>query len=393
MSSIEGDSPADLSIAVVSTYPPTKGNLSEYTYHLVEAYRRRKNVTVDVLATKEPETPARRRRRDVNVYRLWKRDAPLSTLRLLRKIAGGGYDAVHFNLCMSSFGKTRTGRFVGLSLPIAARIVASAPVVVTLHDLLEIVDEQAVPEPIGFAEKLGASIATQLVLLTDAVTVTHRDFKNVIEEKYLLPNVYYVPHGEFERSSSSASLPSDPFRILLFGHLSPTKDYATVFEAFERLRRTHSDVELQVAGDSHPNYPGMRERLERKYGDTSGVSFLGYVPEDELGEVFDSSSVLVLPYRTCTGVSGVYHLAKAYEIPTVAYDTAGMRDATIGTGGVVEFVEPESPSALTATLADLKNDPARLEELSVRMREANSQPSFDETARNFVQIIRGVAHD
>lgn len=379
-------------IALISAYPPTKGNLAEYTAHLTDAYRRQDNVTIDVLATRAPNAPNRENHRDLNVYRLWEPDAPVSAVRILRKIREKAYDAVHFNIRMGYFGSGNLARLIGLFLPSVVRLGMRVPVVVTLHDFLEIVDEAALPESIGFLERFGASLGTQFVLLSNVTTVTHPKYKEVIEEKYRVHNVEHVPHGTFT-SNRTRRTQRNPFRILLFGHLSPTKDYTTVFEAFEKLKSDRSDIELCIAGDSHPDHPDMRARLEQRYGSWEGVCFLGYVPEHEVENVFESSSVLVLPYYTCPGVSGVYHLAKTFAMPTIAYDTEEMHESTVTTGGVVEFVEPESPRSLASTLADLEANPERLESLAERMNHADAGPTLDDTANRLARIMRGLADD
>jgi glycosyltransferase involved in cell wall biosynthesis len=387
----ENDGP--LRVALVTSHPPNRGHLAEYGEELAGAYAARDDVEPTVLARRTEGAPLVEERDGYEVRRIWERDSLRGAIRLCRELRSGAYDVVQFNVHMTYFGTNNAYRFLGLALPPFASRVLSVPAVSTLHDLLEVVEEGVVDETVTPIERAGAYAATQLLLRSDATTVTSEEYLEVVEDRYHATNVHHVPHGTFVRTDGGVPPVEPPFRVMVFGHLSSTKDVATVVEAFERVREHVPDAELRIAGDSHPDYPGYRERLEERYGDRPGVEFTGYVEEHELADVWREASVVVMPYRTCTGVSGVFQLAKSYGRPIVAYDTESMRTSTVGTGGDAEFVPAGDPDAMAERLLALYRDPDRLRELVRANAEAADEHTIADTADRMVDVLAGVAAD
>jgi len=382
-----GDDDSPFRIALVSSHPPNRGHLAEYGEELATAYASRDDVSVTVLARQTDGAPRVERRAEYTIKRVWKRDSMGSVRRIRRELRRGPYDAVHFNLHMTYFGTTNVHRFLGLVLPPLCRATLDVPVVTTLHDLLEIVEDDRVEDDVGRLERLGARVATQLVLLSDATTVTAAEYRDILQARYPLGDPVHVPHGTFKRADGGHTKVEPPLRLLVFGFLGPTKDIKTTVRAFDRIRDRVGDAELVIAGGSHPDYPDHREALESRFGDRPGVRFTGYVDEDDLDRVWNDATLVVMPYHTCTGVSGVFQLAKSYGKPVLAFENGGMRTSTVETGGAAAFVEPGSPEALASRVVDLWESPAKLESLARENASAGTDVTMMETTDRIVELI------
>ncbi|WP_436928153.1 glycosyltransferase [Halosimplex amylolyticum] len=381
------DADEPVSLALVTDHPPNYGHLAEYGEALARAYAGRDDVELTVFARQvDDDVPgdAADGDRAYDVERVWERDSAAGAWRLLRSLRAGGYDAVQFNVHMTYFGSSNAYRFLGLSLPALARLRLDCPVVTTLHDMLEVVEDERVAEDVSAIEKLGARAATQVALSADATTVTAESYREAVEERYVADGVVHVPHGTFARADGGVPRAEPPLRILQFGFLGPTKDVETTVEAFREVRAEHPDAELVIAGDSHPDYPGYREDLQERFGDEPGVRFTGYVDDDELDDVWHDASLVVMPYRTCTGVSGVFQLAKSYGKPVVAFDNDGMRTSTVETGGTASFVPPEDAEALADRLLDLWAERDRLDEMARTNAEAGDDVPMTETTERML---------
>ncbi len=326
-------------------------------------------------------------RGDYEVRRVWARDSARSAWALVSELRTGGYDAVQFNLHMTYFGTTNAHRFLGLALPPLCRALLDVPVVTTLHDLLEIVEEDHVDDTVGTLERLGARAATQLVLLSDATTVTAAEYRDIVAERYPVGDPVHVPHGTFVRADGGGAPMEAPLRLLVFGFLGPTKDIETAVRGFAAVREAVPDAELVIAGGSHPDYPGHREELEARFGDEPGVAFTGYVEEDSMDEVWGDATAVLMPYHTCTGVSGVFQLAKSYGKPVVAFENDGMRTSTVETGGDAAFVDPGSPAALADGIVALWEDRDRLREIADANAAAGDAVSMTETTDRMVELL------
>lgn len=375
-----------LNVALVSSHPPNRGHLAEYGQQLANAYGSRDDVSLTVLSRTTEGAPDVVVREPYCLRRCWQRNSLAGAWAILREVRNGDYDVVQFNIHMTYFGTHNAYRLVGLALPPLLRL-SGVTVVTTLHDMLEVVASEVADQQVGVIERVGARVATQLVLVSNATTVTSERYREIAVDRYRAPNVYHVPHGTFFRADGVGMSTEGPFRILVFGHLSPSKDIETVVAAFGRVRRAVPDAELWIAGGSHPGYPGYREELEADFGDLAGVTFTGYVEEDEMDDVWHAATLVVMPYRTCTGVSGVFQLAKSYGVPVVVSNVEGMRTATSDTGGVAEFVDPGDPDDMAKRMLALWNDPERLADLARQNAAAADEYTITETADRMVDIF------
>ncbi|PSQ06745.1 hypothetical protein BRC97_05560 [Halobacteriales archaeon QS_6_71_20] len=374
-------------IALVSSHPPNRGHLAEYGEELARSYAEREDVEVTVLSRRTERAPEFEGYGGYEVRRIWERDSVASAWRLVGELRAGDYDAVQFNVHMTYFGTTNAHRFLGLALPPLCRAALNVPVVTTLHDLLEVVEDDHVDDTVGALERVGARAATQLVLLSDATTVTAAEYRDVVAERYPLGEPVHVPHGTFQRTDGGTGALEPPLRLLVFGFLGPTKDVETTVEAFAEVREAVPDAELVIAGGSHPDHPDHRERLESRFGDEPGVTFTGYVDEDDLDDVWHEATAVLMPYHTCTGVSGVFQLAKSYGKPVVAFETDGMCTSTVETGGDAAFVEPGSPTALADRVVDLWAEPERLEALARANAAAGDRVTMAETTDRMLELL------
>lgn len=375
-----------LKVALVSSHPPNRGHLAEYGQQLANAYGSRDDVSLTVLSRRTDDAPDVVVRDPYCLRRCWERNSVSGARAIFREIRAGDYDVVQFNIHMTYFGTHNTYRLLGLALPPLLRL-SGVTVVTTLHDMLEVVASEVAEKEVGLIERAGARVATQLVLCSNATTVTSERYREIAVRRYRAPHVYHVPHGTFFRADGVGVSTEGSFRILVFGHLSPSKDIETVVAAFGQVREEIPEAELWVAGGSHPGYPGYREDLEADFGDLSGVTFTGYVEEHEMDEVWHAATLVVMPYRTCTGVSGVFQLAKSYGVPVIASDVEGMATATSDTGGVAEFVEPGDPDDMADRMVALWDDPERLADLARRNAAAADEYTITETADRMVDIF------
>ncbi|WP_410766309.1 glycosyltransferase [Haloferax sp. DFSO60] len=383
--SSDGDTP---SVALVTSHPPTRGHLAEYGEELARAYGRRDDIDVTVLAQRSDSAPPVEFRRGYEVRRVWDRDSFDGARALLDELLAGDYDAVQFNIHMTYFGDENVHRFLGLVLPALLTNVYDIPVLTTMHDLMEVVEEDAVDEDFSFVQQAGARLATQLAFMGDASTVTSEEYKEIVDQRYYASNVHHVPHGTFAYADGGLPHIPDQFRVMVFGHLSPTKDVETVVEAFAQVRSAVPDAELVIAGGSHPGFPNHREMLEAKYGDRPGVEFTGYVEDDEMDATWQNASVVVMPYKTCTGVSGVFQLAKSYGTAVVSADVEGMQTSTVETGGDAAFYAGGDADSLANELLALESDRERLQRLAHENSEAASSYTISDTAARMVSLLR-----
>jgi glycosyltransferase involved in cell wall biosynthesis len=192
-------------------------------------------------------------------------------------------------------------------------------------------------------------------IVTDT-TIAHRFYREQLRRE-----TTYIPYGaNIERVEGDQALREhgvEPGRYLLFvGRLIPEKGVHYLIEAFEGLR---TDLKLVIVGDS-PYTPDYVHRL-RSTRDPR-IVFTGYLFGDGFKQLMKNCRIYVQP-SDVEGTSPVLLTAMGYGRPVVVNGIAENR-ATIGDAGIA--FEPGDVEQLRSVLAELVDDPHRLEELGRR---------------------------
>ena len=358
-------------IAVVTTYPPGTGSLNEYAYHFVRFLRHKPDVEQIVLLTDELPSgqsyPADSER--LLVRPCWRFGALGNATRILAAVRAARPDVVIFNIQFASFGSGKVAAALGLLTPALVR-AAGFPTIVLLHNIMETVDLQSA----GFggnplmerAIRMFGALSTRMLLTADLVALTIPKYVEILERKYHASNVLLAPHGAFDQAPLPTDPPPGPLQIMTFGKFGTYKRVETLIEAFRTLSATRSDLELVIAGTDSPNAAGYLDGLKRQYADLPRIRFTGYVAEDDVPRIFAEASVVVFPYTSTTGSSGVLHQAGNYGRAVVLPNLGDLAELIAEEGYTGEFFEPGDARSLADALSRILEDPQRRQEMGMR---------------------------
>ena len=351
-------------ICFISSYPPNHARLSEYAQSLVKEIANRPTIDkmyllVDKSAGSEDATLNDDPK--IEVLRVWKADNCFSILGIVPQILKLKPDVVHFNLSFQSYGGRRLANFIGLSLVFLCRLMGLR-VVASVHNFGDKVDLEKVRLKPSLSNRVGILVATKLILSASTVVVLVKSYTEYLKRHYGRKGVLYIPHG----TSSSDCSPIDPEEkvVLMFGHMGPSKGLPIMLKAFEELMKEKRDVKLVVAGCSRPDFPDYLDEFVKAA--TPKVDFLGFVTEEDLSTLFRMASVVVLPYLTNTGTSGVFHLACGYGKPVVASNLPEIREI-VTEGASALLVTPGDVGALKDAILKILSN----EEVAAEMSEQN----------------------
>jgi phosphatidylinositol alpha-1,6-mannosyltransferase len=188
-------------------------------------------------------------------------------------------------------------------------------------------------------------------------------------------------------------LPVDAQLIVSISRLVPRKGFDTAIRAVARLRRTHPDAVLAIAG--HGRDEARLRRLAT--GLDAPVHFLGRVAHDDLPLVYACGDVFAMLCRNRwggleqEGFGIVFVEAAACGVPQVAGDSGGAAEAVDDgvTGAVVH--DPEDIDHVVRVLAGMLDDPARRAGMALASRErALAEFSYDVLAARLATAL-GVA--
>ncbi len=342
-------------ICLVTSFPPSHERLNEYGFHLATELQRDPFLSLTVLADEfecHAELP------DFNVVRCWKPNDPKTPIRLLRNIRETRPDIVWFNSVFSSFGTTPLPAFLGLCAPALIR-GAGFSTHVTLHHLMENLDlaDGGIRHPNLY--RLGGAIATRLLLMSNSLTVLLPAYRRTLIHKYRGKNVHLRAHGVFAGSPQypDFSRRNNPERrVLAFGKWGTYKRLEILLETFDRIAKQVPDARLIIAGENHPSTPGYVEGIAERVKHDPRITVHGYVEEEDIPELFSTASVLVMPYNSATGSSGVAHQACQFGVPILCADIPEFHDMAAEEHIAMEFYRRGDHDSLVQTLASLLQD-------------------------------------
>src|SRR6266496_6216463 len=106
-----------LRICLVTCFPPSRGDLNEYGFHLASALGGNADVELVLLAD---EIPFGEELKGFDVERCWRFDSLLTSARLLRAIRRAKPDVVWFNMGFSTFARMPVAAFLSITAPALA---------------------------------------------------------------------------------------------------------------------------------------------------------------------------------------------------------------------------------------------------------------------------------
>ncbi|WP_298343001.1 glycosyltransferase [uncultured Algibacter sp.] len=376
-----------MKLAIVTAYPPSKVTLNEYAYHLVKHFRQKQEVSELILLCDYTKAE-----KDINfteagckitIKECWSFNSYKNIVSVTKAINVTKPDAVLFNLQFMKFGDKKVAAALGLMLPYVCKL-KKIPNIVLLHNILEEVDLGSA----GFTSnkvltKLYSFIGTtltKLILKADVVAVTMQKYVTILENKYNVKNVKLIPHGTFEIPKEPNYItPSDPMQIMAFGKFGTYKKVEAMIEAVEKVRKsTDLNLEVVIAGEDNPNVPGYLAQVKEAYKDVPQIRFTGYVEENEVPVLFNESTVVVFPYTSTTGSSGVLHQAGSYGKAVIMPDLGDLALLVKDEGYQGEFFDPKSVDSLAKAIESIvTNNDYKVKLGQINYKAATAHPMSD----------------
>ncbi len=375
-----------MKICLVTAFPPSRRLLNEYGFHIAQELRRHPLLSVTVLADEmdEPvdELPG------FDVVRCWQLNRTLNQPRILKVLREIKPDVVWYNLLFSTFGNAHNpaAAFSGLTLPAITRM-AGYYTHVTLHHLMDHVDLQDAGIHHPRLYRAVGSVATRVLLRANSTSVLLPAYRRTLTEKYRGENVHFRAHGIFSRPEApDLSRRGNPeHRILVFGKWGTYKRLELLLEAFELVATRLPNSRLVVAGGDHPMAPGYVDSIAQRCRGDERIEFTGYVPEGGIAELFRTASVLVMPYTSATGASGVAHLGCEFGVPIISGDIRDFRDMAEDENLAMLFYRAGSAAELAEKLLQLLNDPERQREMAEQNFSAALRMTMPEIVRQYLR--------
>jgi glycosyltransferase involved in cell wall biosynthesis len=164
----------------------------------------------------------------------------------------------------------------------------------------------------------------------------------------------FVPDPARRAKTREALAAGASFIWLAAGRIAPAKDYPTLLRAFARVRATHADAHLWIAGEGTASAIAALRRQASELGIEVCMQCLGL--RRDLDAVLDAADGFVLS-SAWEGMPLALAEAMAMEKPVVATDVGGVRELVGETGMLVPPRDPEALArAMDATMRAAEPD-------------------------------------
>ncbi len=267
-----------------------------------------------------------------------------------RRLRGGEHDVVHGH-SMYGWGAALSG---------------AHPMVVTCHgtQLNEYRATRATTRDPNHAttDYISYRMERYAARRADAVIAVSEENRVDVVQQYGVPEdrMRVIPNGIRPERFHQAR-PEGP-TILFLGRLHQRKGVDHLLRAMPTVLEHLPDARLLVAGSGERE--GELRALEAQLGMGDAVEFLGFVPDEEVPDLYARASVFVMP-SLYEGFGIVMIEAMASSVPVVAF----------ATGGAPEVIEEgvnghlADPGTLADRLVDVLSDPAGAAAMGRRGRQ------------------------
>jgi glycosyltransferase involved in cell wall biosynthesis len=342
-------------LAIVTPFPPAITGIGQYGYHVTRALAKSGAFSrLTVLAGSPLSGQIPNHLGSTEIEYCWLPGSFNARPAILSRVKRLNPDLVWFNLGASIFGRNPLHNVSGSLTPMFAQQMGF-PTVVTLHELVEFADLQALNAPGGPFAAWGAKLLTKIATRADMVCLTMQRYKEMLSTRQL--DCVHIPIGAYHEPELLPE--SDSQEILFFTTLAPFKGLEFLIDAFARLRKKYPCLKLNIAGTEHNRFPNYARDLKSRFHKTDGIHWLGQVHEDQVMNLFQRSQIVVLPYTASTGSSSVLYQAATWGRAVIASDLEEICALVKENNLQIEFFETGNVQSLCASIQNLLDFPQK----------------------------------
>jgi glycosyltransferase involved in cell wall biosynthesis len=223
------------------------------------------------------------------------------------------------------------------------------------------------------------------------IAVSHNTKRDMLHY-YRIParKIRAIPHGVDARFFGiGRERPATPQKLILTVSTShPHKNLGRLVRAFSRFRSTHPRYRLTIAGLNGLQGDAL-QHLIRELGVADCVRLTGWIPREELYQLFGQASAFIYPSRfEGFGMSVLEALAAA--LPMACSNIAPLADIV---GNAALLFDPDDEHAIQAAMCRVVDD----EELRRRLAAAGparaSRFPWQRTAKATLNVLNAAVRD
>ncbi len=246
--------------------------------------------------------------------------------------------------------------------------------------------------PVKLAYWAAVYLATALSLIVCRRAIAVSDYARRSTGGALLRlvggRIIVVPHGVGPIFSPPEEASGREKFLLSVSDIYVQKNLKNLLYAVARLRASHPDITLKIAGrpiDAH--YFASLKRRVRRDGLEGCVEFLGYVPPEDLVDLYRRCAVFVFPSSIETFGNPLVE-AMACGAPIASSNTAAMPEVL---GDAAAYFDPADVKDMAGVLDGLLNDAGWRRDLGEKALVRSRDFSWQRTAARTLEVLKQAA--
>jgi glycosyltransferase involved in cell wall biosynthesis len=260
-----------------------------------------------------------------------------------------------------------------------AAFLGKSPLVVTIHDLIPFhvsgYDYSWKYRYWRYCIKISVKRSDSVVVPYNVTKEELVSLFNIPDSKihvvnYGVDHTVYYPRPAVKRAAR---------QILSIGEVSRSKGTDALLRAFSLVKKSVGDAELLIGGKRSRDQP-IIENLARELG-LKDLTFLGYVPEEDLPRHYCSATVMIFPSRCGFGLSTLE--AMACGTPVIV---GAVLDAPEFVADAGVLVNPDDINDLAQSIVKVLTEPEVRDQLSAKAIERAKSFSWEKMARGTVDV-------
>jgi len=425
-------------LIVVSSYPrvgtlrgrDTVG-VADYTKQTLTSFPKHFNILV--LAEKLKDEPVISTENNIQIVRCWQRNHPLSLLSIFFHIIKSPTKKVLFEFEMAMLGDPWMNFFF-VKLLLLLKIFRKK-VSVVLHQV--VLDFNEISGHIGQKKNSQVNILLNLFAKIFYRLVILLSYKIIVFEQFLKDRldknnskITVIPHGvetinsksetiNFSARNERVTRSGQPegsehrknlftgqknFTITIFGYLAWYKGTDWIVDTFASYFDHHpkSKLKLIVAGGPNPNHldkPYYQEYLSKINSAASKhprhIQITGFVDEKDIGNYYQQSDLILLPYRVGMSSSGPLSIAFTHHKPFFVSDKIApiLYTSDISNIFISHTLSPKIASfslnskKLLSKIIRLEKDIKLQKELGLISQEISSARSWSNISKQYLTCL------
>jgi glycosyltransferase involved in cell wall biosynthesis len=225
---------------------------------------------------------------------------------------------------------------------------------------LAMLGQESQKVPLTFRHAICVSAATRDILIKAGITISNARiiYTGLDVKKYLNGE----PHQQVEGNRS--------LNLLYAGRLVPDKGIDTAIKAMTKLvfEKGQGNIRLSLAGSGSADYEGYLHSLVNQAGLTDYVSFLGWVPPEQMPKLMRKFDVLLLPSTWPEPFARIVLEGMISGLVVVATPTGGTREILTDAKNGLLFA-PDDAEDLAQKIVYLAGDADLRHKLSLAGRQ------------------------